>query len=200
MRRPLPDSTDELPTEEPVWIPRADRPSKTSLKKQSHDLQVLGQQVAELPTERFAALELPEILRDAIVELKRTRSHEGRRRQLQLVGKLMRNVDGEPLREAVAASKLGSAKESLLLHETERWRDGLIADDNTLTEFMRLNPNADSQGLRNLVRAARRDALKPVDQRNPRAARELFQQIRPMVAQQLAAVLKPAAQGAAQDE
>jgi ribosome-associated protein len=200
MRRHSPDTTDEAPIKEPVWVPRADRPSKTSLKKQSHDLQALGQQLAELSNERFAALAMPESLRDAIVELKRTRSHEGRRRQLQLVGKLMRGVDGEPLREAVAASKLGSTKESLLLHETERWRDALLAQDDALTEFMHLNPSADSQALRNLVRAARRDAQKPVDQRNPRAARELFQQLRPMVAGQLAAILNPTAQTDTPDE
>ena len=112
--------------------------------------------------------------------------HEGRRRQLQLVGKLMRMVDEAPLREAVAAAKLGSAKETLLLHETERWRDALLADDAALTPFLDAHAGVDAQALRSLVRAARREQAKPEGQRNPRAVRDLFQLLRPLLARSLA--------------
>ena len=157
-----------------------DRPSKTQLKQQSQELQKLGQQLAELSPERLARTAMPESLRDALEQLRRTRSHEGRRRQLQYVGKLMRSVDAEPLREAVAEAELGSARQALKLHEAERWRAELIADDEALTRWISAHPDTDAQHLRSLVRAARRDSasLTPED-RQPRAVRELFQFIRP---------------------
>ncbi|MBN8490449.1 MAG: DUF615 domain-containing protein [Burkholderiales bacterium] len=160
------------------------RPSKTRLKQQSHDLQKLGLALAELPDERLAALNLPERLLDAIVQYRSTRSHEGRRRQLQYVGKLMREVDAEPLREAVAAARLGSARDTLLLHEAERWRDALLADDEAMTRWLQAHADCDAQRLRSLVRAARREAALPPEQRNPRSHRELFQFILPLLAGQ----------------
>ncbi len=157
------------------------RPSKTRLKQQSHDLQKLGLALAELSDERLAALDLPERLQDAIVQYRGTRSHEGRRRQLQYVGKLMRSADEAVLREAVAAAKLGSAKETLALHEAERWRAELIADDLALTRWMQQHPGTDAQQLRSLVRAARRDAVVP-EARQPKSHRELFQFIKAAMA------------------
>lgn len=158
----------------------AARPSKTQLKRESHSLQTLGAELVELSDERLAAAPLPEALRDAIAEYRRTRSHEGRRRQMQYIGKLMRHVDEEPLREAVAASKLGSAKETLALHEAERWRAEMIADDAAIGRWLAERPDTDAQHLRSLVRAARRDAagLAP-EARQPKSFRELFQYLRP---------------------
>jgi ribosome-associated protein len=157
-----------------------DRPSKTQLKQQSHDLQKLGLQLSELSQDRLDRTTMPDALRDAIEAYRRTKSHEGRRRQIQFVGKLMRNVDDAPLREAVAAAALGSAKETLLLHEAERWRAELMADDDALTRWQQAHPDTDTQQLRSLVRAARRDtAALGADQRQPRAVRDLFQFIKP---------------------
>eukprot|EP01036_Dinobryon_divergens_P049186 gene49187-65923_t len=110
-----------------------DRPSKSELKRQMHDLQALGQELSELPESRLEALDLPESLRVALHEFRRIRSHEGKRRQLQFIGKLMRQTDDGPIREAVAAAKLGSARETLALHEAERWREELLASDDALT-------------------------------------------------------------------
>ena len=73
---------------------------------------------------------MPERLRDAMHEYQRTRTHEGRRRQMQYIGKLMRGADAEPIREAVADMQLGRAKDALALHQAERWRAELIADDD----------------------------------------------------------------------
>ena len=158
------------------------RPSKTRLKQQSQDLQVLGVAVSELSNDRLAAVDMPEALRDAIDQFRRTKSFEGRRRQMQYVGKLMRNVDEEALREAVASAKLGSAKETLALHEAERWRAELIADDDALTRWMLEHSDTDSQQLRSLVRAARRDTASLVtDGRQPRSHRDLFQFIKPLL-------------------
>jgi ribosome-associated protein len=158
------------------------RPSKTKLKQHSHDLQTLGVAVSELSNERLAAIEMPDALRDAIEAFRRTRSHEGRRRQMQYVGKLMRSADEAALREAVAAATLGSAKETLMLHETERWRAELIADDEAMTRWLSEHPDTDTQQLRSLVRAARRDAAAAeAPTRQPRSFRDLFQFLKPML-------------------
>jgi ribosome-associated protein len=156
------------------------RPSRTRLKQQSQDLQTLGVAVAELSSERLAQIDMPEPLRDAIEQFRRTKSFEGRRRQMQYVGKLMRSADEAVLREAVAAATLGSAKDTLALHEAERWRAELIADDEALTRWMQLYAATDSQQLRSLVRAARRDSAKLTpESRQPKSHRELFQLIKP---------------------
>lgn len=158
------------------------RPSKTQLKQQSHDLQTLGVALAGLSDAAVAAIEMPEQLRDAVAEYRRTKSHEGRRRQMQYVGKLMRGADEAALREAVAAATLGTAQSALALHEAERWRAELIASDDALTTWLQQHPDTDTQQLRSLVRAARRDAtgLAP-EARQPKSVRELFQFIKPML-------------------
>jgi ribosome-associated protein len=158
-----------------------ERPSKTALKQQAHEAQRLGEALAALPEDRLAALAMPDELRNALHELQRTRSHEGRRRQLQYVGKLMRREDLQPLRDAVAQSQLGAAHDALALHEAERWREELARDDEALTRWVAAYPQSDAQRLRSLVRNARKDATRPPEQRHGRAWRELFQFIKPHV-------------------
>lgn len=153
-------------------------PSKTQLKKASHELQDLGEALVALPEDRLAGLDIAENLLDAIRAYKRTRSHEGKRRQMQYIGKLMRRADPEPLREAVAAMQLGRAKDALALHEAERWRLELIADDAALTRWTSEYPDSDVQQLRSLIRAARKDAAASPEQRNGKAYRELFKVIK----------------------
>ena len=167
----------------PVDDGTLEHPSKTQLKQQMHELQELGHALAELPADRLQAVELPERLRDAIAEFKRTRSHEGRRRQLQYVGKLMRGVDPAPLRAAVDAFALGSAVDAMRLHEAERWRVELVRDDDAITRWMQAFPGSDVQRLRSLVRAARRDEAAAPEQRHGRGWRELFQFVKPHVEQ-----------------
>lgn len=158
------------------------RPSKTQLKNRSHELQTLGMELAALSDSALAAAPMPEPLRDAIELYRRTRTHEGRRRQMQYVGKLMHNADEAALREAVAAATLGTAQSALALHEAERWRAELIADDDAMTRWMADHPDTDTQQLRSLVRAARRDAAGRVpEDRQPKSFRELFQFIKPML-------------------
>ena len=171
MRQPPDDPTPQ------AYVP--ERPSKTQRKQKAHDLQSLGQDLVELPASRLVGLDMPEILRDAIAQYKRTRSFEGQRRQLQYIGKQMRFADEGPLREAVAAYKLGSAKDTLKLHETERWRDELVADDAAATRWAAEFVGSDLQRLRSLIRAARKDAAAAPEQRNGRGYRELFQFIKP---------------------
>jgi ribosome-associated protein len=149
------------------------------MKQEAHELQTLGRELSELPEDRLAAIDMPDALREAIVTFRRTKSHEGRRRQLQYVGKQMRAADAGPLREAVDAYKLGSAKDTLRLHEAERWRDELVANDEALTRWTQEFPQSDLQRLRSLIRSARKDAAAAPEQRNGRGYRELFQFIKP---------------------
>ena len=156
-----------------------DGPSKTQLKKEMHELQALGEAFAALPESRILALPVSETLIGAVMEYRRTKSHEGRRRQMQYIGKLMRRGDDVgPIREAVLAMQLGRAQDSLALHEAERWRAELIADDDALTRWMAAHPASDLQQLRSLIRAARKDAAAAPEQRSGRAYRELFQFIK----------------------
>jgi ribosome-associated protein len=97
---------------------------------------------------------------------------------MQYIGKLMRIHDVEPIRQAVADLQLGRAKDSLALHQAERWRAELIADDEAVTRWVAAHPSTDAQQLRSLIRAARKDAALAPEQRSGRAFRDLFRFIR----------------------
>jgi ribosome-associated protein len=152
-------------------------PSRNELKKQMQDLQELGEAVAALPVDRLDKLKLDERLRDAIDELRRTRSFEGKRRQIQYIGKLMKHENPEPLREAVASYRVGSATDTLALHQAEYWRDQLLAGDDALASWVKEYPATDIQQLRSLVRAARKEKLEPGERRG-RAYRDLFKLVK----------------------
>jgi ribosome-associated protein len=143
-----------------------------------HELQKLGEDLVRLPERRFERLALPEALVAAVQEYKRTRSHEGRRRQMQYIGKLMRQIDPEPVREAVAEMKLGRALDSLALHQAEQWRHELLASDEAVGRWMVSHPDSDAQQLRSLIRMARKDAAATPEQRSGRAYRELYQYLK----------------------
>jgi ribosome-associated protein len=152
-------------------------PSRNELKQQMQDLQELGEAVASLPVDRLDKLKLDERLRDAIDELRRTKSFEGKRRQVQYIGKLMKLEDPEPLREAVASYRVGSASDTLALHKAEYWRDQLLAGDDALADWVKAYPATDIQQLRSLVRSARKEKLEP-GERHGRAFRDLFKRVK----------------------
>lgn len=168
---------DETPAPAPVFS-FDDRPSKTRKKQASHELQELGEAVVALPDARIDALAVSETLLDAIRQFKKTKTFEGRRRQMQYIGKLMRSHEVEPIRQAVTDMQLGRAKDSLALHQAERWRAELLAEDDAVTRWTAARPGTDVQQLRSLVRAARKDAALVPEKRSGRAFRELFQFIR----------------------
>ncbi len=176
--------TEPAPAAEPT---DAQRPSKTRRKHDSHALQDLGGSVLAFGDDRLRELELPENLLDAITQHRHTKTFEGQRRQLQYIGKLMRRIDPEPIRQAVAEMQLGRAGDSLALHRTEAWRAELVADDAALTRWSAEHPATDLQRLRSLVRNARKDAAQTPEQRNGRAYRELFQFIKASTAKEAAA-------------
>jgi ribosome-associated protein len=162
--------------------------SKTDLKKQSDAVQALGEQLLTLRLGLRDKLGLPDKLIEAVEDAKRITNFEGRRRQMQFIGKLMRKLDDDTVAAIAAAmteQHQGSAADTLRLHQAELWRDRLIADDEAVTEWLSAHPSTDAQHLRSLVRQARKDAQAHAKQEQPGQAvrqgksyREVFQLVR----------------------
>ena len=166
-----------------------DEKSRTDLKRESTELQKLGEDLLTLRTDLITRLELPDKLVEALAEYKRITNFEGRRRLLQFIGKRMRQLPPEVLeaiRTALVEQHTPSAQETLALHAAEQWRDRLIADDDAVGQWMNVSPGTDSQQLRALIRQARKDA-KPEKAgealRHGRAFRDIFQLVREQLAQ-----------------
>ena len=161
-----------------------DAPSRTELKNESTELQKLGTELLGLGADALERLALPDKLHDALEEAKRITNFEGKRRQMQFVGKLMRQLDAPELeraRSALADQRSGSASQALELHLTEQWRDRLIADEGAFETWITQYPTTDGQQLRALIRQARKDAKPAVAGETPRhgkAYREIFQIVR----------------------
>lgn len=180
--------------------------SRTELKRESEELQKLGADLLTLRADLLDALDLPEKLLEALADAKRITNFEGKRRQLQFIGKLMRKLESDTLeaaRAALQAQHQGSARETLALHRAEQWRDRLITQDDAIGDWLRAFPGTDGQQLRALVRQARKD-VPPLDKgavsqglapRHGRAFREVFQLVR----EQLAAADAETASTAAED-
>lgn len=169
--------------------------SKTDLKRESDKLQAMGEDLLTLRADLLAGLDLSEKLLDALAEAKRITNFEGRRRQMQFIGKLMRLLEPETIAAAQAALETqhkGSAEEKLALHLAEQWRDRLLADDDALTEWLTVEREAgiesDPQHLRALIRQARKDqqAQPPESMgaaaRHGKAYREIFQAVKAALA------------------
>ncbi|SEH98732.1 ribosome-associated protein [Paraburkholderia hospita] len=155
-----------------------DRPSKSQLKREMHALQELGVELVALPKDALKRMPMPESLDDAVRAARRITDHEGKRRQMQYVGKVMRGLlDDETaaLREALDKYKGINKAETARLHWIERTREKLLADDAALTEFIRQHPTVDPQEGRTLIRNARREAQQG---KPPRYFRDLFQWIK----------------------
>ncbi|WP_332739268.1 ribosome biogenesis factor YjgA [Hydrogenophaga sp.] len=166
----------------------SDDMSKTDLKKYSDRLQELGESLLTLRADLMKRLDLSEKLVDAVNDAKKITNFEGRRRQMQYIGKLMRGVNEATLAEVEAAldeQNKGSAKGTLSLHLAEQWRDQLIANDDALTRWLEQVPDTDVQQLRALIRQARKDAQANEAQERPgeavrhgKAYREIFQLVK----------------------
>ena len=145
--------------------------SKTKRKQQMHELQALGVALVELPESQLAAMDIAEDLREAVLEAKRITAHEGRRRQLQYIGRLMRDLDPAPIRAQLDALTGSSAQEAARHRRLEALREKLLGNDEALTAYVADHAGADAQELRTLIRNARREQKEG---RPPRAFRELF--------------------------
>jgi len=155
-------------------------PSKTRRKQAMHDLQDLGEALVALEPSRLAGLGLPERLVDAIVLARRITKHEGRRRQMQFIGRLMRDVDPDPIRAALASIAAVSHEDRARFAAAEQWRDRLLADDAALTEFHAAHPTLDRDELARTINDARAERAGG---RPPHRFRALFR----LVARALAA-------------
>ncbi len=149
--------------------------SRTKKKEAVEELQRLGAALIALPARELDALDLPAVLLAAVREAQRITSHGAKRRQVQFIGKIMRKLDPAPVRAAVASIAGQSAAARARQKRLEQWRERLLADDAALTEFAAAHAGANLQGMRTLIRNARREIAQS---KPPRAQRELFRVLR----------------------
>jgi ribosome-associated protein len=155
------------------------RQSKSARKREAASLQELGVELAGLPDQEIAALDLPDKLFAALRDLKRLPSHGAQLRQRQYIGKLMRDIDPAPVLAKLAERKLRHDSEIRRFQLVERWRDRLLSDPaSALGELLEEYPEADRAVLTKLLEKAERER---VDRRAPAAARELFAFLRQLL-------------------
>ncbi|QCT19623.1 ribosome-associated protein [Jejubacter calystegiae] len=158
------DDDDEI-----IWV------SKSEIKRDAEELKRLGAEMVDLGKNALDKIPLDDELRDAI-ELAQRIKKEGRRRQLQLIGKMLRSRDVDPIRQALDKLKNRHNQQVALFHKLEALRDRLVDEgDEAMTEVLNLWPHADRQQLRTLIRNAKKEkaANKP-----PKASRQIFQYLR----------------------
>lgn len=150
----------------------ADKPSKTQLKREMLELQQLGEHLIALGDSELAAIPVPANLLEAIHDARKMKKHGALYRQKQFIGKLMRDIDAEPIRQALAKIQDRARATAARFHTVESWRDRLVHEgDAAFALLLEKYPQADRQHLRRLMRdaAAERAKNKP-----PKAARQLF--------------------------
>ena len=165
----MPDADDFEATRE--------QPSKTALKRQMTALQELGETLAQLPEKQLAKIPIEdERLLEAIREVRRIRSNSARRRHLQYIGKLMRNIDPEPMRAALEALRLEHQRATGAFHQLEHLRQEVLdAGPGGAELVMRRWPRADRQMLRRLLLQHQREVKQGAP---PAASRKLFKYLR----------------------
>jgi ribosome-associated protein len=146
-------------------------PSKSQLKRDMTALQDLGEVLGGLSKSQLDELDLPETLRDALDDLPKVTAHEGRRRHIQYIGKLMRHVDPAPIREQIDRWEIGSRANKTAFKMAEKWRDRLIAEPKVLADFAELQPEVDTKALAALIEKARLQAARD---EAPAASRQVF--------------------------
>ncbi len=164
------DEDDEI-----IWV------SKSEIKRDAEALKDLGVELIELGKNALERIPLDDDLR-AAVELAQRIKKEGRRRQVQLIGKMLRARDPEPIQIALDKLKNRHNQQVALFHKLEQLRDRLIEEgDDAIPDILGLYPNADRQQLRSLVRNAQKEkaANKP-----PKSYRQIFQYLRELAEDQ----------------
>ncbi|BCB67250.1 hypothetical protein CGSHi3655_06139 [Haemophilus influenzae 3655] len=155
--------------EEIIWV------SKSEIKRDAEDLKQLGEKIVNLTKNNLAKIPLNESLLDAI-ELAQRLQKEARRRQLQYIGKLLRGIDVEPIREVLDKIENKHNQQQAMLHKIEKVRDELVEKgDVALTDLLNDYPDGDRQQLRNLIRSAQKER----QQNKPsKAYREIYQMLK----------------------
>lgn len=155
--------------EEIIWV------SKTEMKNDMNDLQKLGEELVELKPSQLEKIPMSEDLADAIKDAQRF-NKEAKRRQLQFIGKLMRNIDPEPIQAALDKIRNKHSQNTAVLHKLEQLRDRIVEQgDDAINDAIELYPEIDRQRMRQLARQAKKEksSNKP-----PKASREIFQILR----------------------
>lgn len=148
--------------------------SKSQRKREMSALQDLGTALVDLPSGKLDAIDLPDKLLQAVIEAKRLNKHGALRRQMQYIGKLMREVDADAIRAGLEQANNQGAEAVARMHRAERWRARLLEDESALAEFLDAHAGVDAQQLRTLIRNTRRESElnKP-----PRSFRMLYQEV-----------------------
>ena len=158
--------------EEIIWV------SKSEIKRDAEDLKQLGEKLVNLTKANLTKVPLDDSLKDAI-ELAQRLQKEARRRQLQYIGKLLRSIDAEPIREALEKIENKHNQQQAMLHKLEILRDELVAKgDVALTDLLNEHPSADRQHLRNLIRAAQKEKEQ---NKLSKAYREIYQILKTLI-------------------
>lgn len=155
--------------------------SKTKLKAEADAAQQLGKKLVELPKDKLVKLDLSEKLFEAVLDAKRITANGGLRRQMQYLGRLMREVDTTPITEQLDRWEGKNNEENARFHGLERWRERLLTDADALSAFVEAYPSTDVQRMRTLIRNAQKEHLanKP-----PKSSRELFKMLRDITEQE----------------
>ena len=161
------------PTDEAPDVPEG--PSKTRRKHEMHALQDLGEQLVALDPSKLAALDLPERLADAVLLARTITRHEARRRQMQYIGRLMRDVDPAPLAAAFKLWNEGPAEARVRFAALERWRTRLLDEPEALDAFMADYPDTPRTPLAHAVADAREERARGGP---PHRQRALFRAIK----------------------
>jgi ribosome-associated protein len=155
----------------------AERPSKSARKRAAHAAQDLGEQLVQLREAQLAALPLPEALREAVRAARTIKSRAGGARQRQYIGKLMRAVDPEPIRAALAARSAEDARATERFKRVESWRERLLGEGApALAALARWRPDIDQAQWARRVSAAQSE--RALSAAGGAAARELFRALR----------------------
>lgn len=151
-------------------------PSKSELKRQMQDRQKLGEKLAKLNKQQLATIPLDATLLEAIGDYQRFKHNEARRRQMQFIGKLMRDVDLEPVLHAYELTQAGSDASKKIQHKLELWRDRLVNEgDAAINEALLEFPQLDRQVARQLIREAQKEQK---ENKAPAASRKLFKYLK----------------------
>ena len=150
--------------------------SKSVLKREMTELQKIGEELVSLPPGKLAKIPMPELLEEAVMLARRLKNREGKRRQMQYIGKIMRNVDSQEIQQKLASFHHQSQSFRQELHRLEQWRDRLIAEgDTAISELLLESPDIDRQHLRQLIRQANKEASQ---NKPPSASRKIFKYLR----------------------
>ncbi|ODS91769.1 MAG: hypothetical protein ABS45_09760 [Comamonas sp. SCN 65-56] len=157
---------------------RTEEPSKSQRKREMLALQALGESLLALEDERLERLPVTPELIDAVRTARAIRAHEGRRRQLQYIGRLMREIDADALRDALSDETREHRVATAVMHAAERWRERILADDQAFDDWLAKYPDT-RESLEPLVPRARGELATG----GPgRAFREIFRKIRDRLA------------------